>query len=147
MSGNESFLPESLATVLVIEDEDAMRKFVIEALRHLGFPALAGTNVEEALAAVARTPTLRLVLSDVCLERGTGPELVRTVLRTRPDLKVIFMSGGFEGVAFRRTDPILSKPFDLVRLRSVIESVMNASKAGDDGKPSFVGERRRSVAR
>jgi DNA-binding NtrC family response regulator len=129
--------------VLVVDDEESMRQFTVLALNRLGFIALARSDVDGAMEIVNTTPSLQVLLSDICLQSTTGPELVRQVLRNRPELKVVFMSGGFDNVAFRQTDPLLDKPFGLASLRVAIESVLNQSTTPFE--PRITNERRRLV--
>src|SRR5262245_54910916 len=101
-----------LPTVLVIDDDELILELTIQTLNQLGFPAVGRAEADGAMEASKALPSLRLVLSDVRLKSCTGPDLVRRVLRKRPELKVVFMSGGFHNVPFRRTDPVVDKPFD-----------------------------------
>ena len=127
--------------VLVLDDEELVLEFSTRAVRTIGYSAVSANNVENALDLVNRNPSLRLLLCDVRIGATTGPEFVRQALRDRPHLKVVFMSGGFEDVRFRHTDPLLIKPFDHLQLKTAIESVLVATE------PAFValavGERRR----
>ena len=127
--------------VLVLDDDELVLEFSTRAVRTLGYSTVSANNVENALDLVNRIPSLRLLLCDVLIGQATGPEFVRQALRNRPDLKVVFMSGGFEDVRFRHTDPLLTKPFDLRQLKTAIESVLDSTEPAFVALP--VGERRR----
>src|SRR5262245_36617053 len=114
-----------LPTVLVVDDDELFLELTIETLNNLGFPAVGRVDVNGAVEASKTLPSLRLLLSDVRLETGTGPDLVRRVLRERPELKVVFMSGGFHNIPFRRTDPFVAKPFDQQSLRRAIDDALH----------------------
>jgi CheY-like chemotaxis protein len=69
--------------------------------------------------------SIKLVLSDVTMPKMNGPEVVRRALKSRDgDVKVIFMSGGFEGVRFRQTDRLLCKPLPFESLVREIRSTL-----------------------
>jgi CheY-like chemotaxis protein len=112
-------------TVLVVDDDVSIQKLAVTALNHLGHVAVGCTDIPRATEIINKTPSLRVLLSDICLESGTGPDLVRRVRVDRPELKVVFMTGGYSNVSFRRTDPVLRKPFTIEHLQQTIETVLN----------------------
>jgi DNA-binding NtrC family response regulator len=114
-----------LPTVLVIDDDELILELTIQTLNKLGFPAVGRADADGAMEASKAMPSLRLLLSDVRLKSDTGPDLVRRVLRERPELKVVFMSGGFHNIPFRRTDPVVDKPFDQQSLKRAIHDALN----------------------
>jgi two-component system cell cycle sensor histidine kinase/response regulator CckA len=137
-------MKSQLPTVLVIDDEELILEHAITTLNKLGFMAVGRTTADGAIEALKAHPSLGVVLSDICLKSGTGPELVRRVLRERPDLKVVFMSGGFDNIPFRQTDPLVDKPLDAESLRQAIADVL------DRVRPAFerrkIQDRRRHVS-
>lgn len=112
------------------------------AVNRLGYAAVGCSNVESALAVVRETPSLQLLLSDICLQSTTGPEFIRQALRDRPDLKVIFMTGGFGDISFRGTDRVLNKPFPMASLKGAIEDALDPTRTHLD-PPTVETERRR----
>src|SRR5262245_1697653 len=118
-------MTSQLPTVLVIDDDELILELTIQTLNKLGFNAVGRTDADGAMEASQAMPSLRVLLSDVRLKTGTGPDLVRRVLRERPELKVVFMSGGFRNVPFRRTDPVVDKPFDQHSLRTAIHDALD----------------------
>jgi DNA-binding NtrC family response regulator len=131
--------------ILVVDDDSSMLEFALAALDRLGYVAVGRSDPESALDVVKSTPSLQVLLSDICLGPMTGPELIRQALRDRPELKVVFMSGGFDNVSFRRTDPVLDKPFRLDRLQKALDSVLNDQQPPSEQAPAGT-ERRRSIA-
>jgi DNA-binding NtrC family response regulator len=127
--------------VLVIEDDKFMRKSAIEALNAYGIAGLGAADAAEALRLVEDTPAIKILLSDINVGPISGPEIVRQALKMRPDLKIIFMTGGSNTVPFRRTDPVLMKPFKMEELRTVIEHVLTARAPAEQRPPA--SERRR----
>jgi two-component system cell cycle sensor histidine kinase/response regulator CckA len=128
--------------VLIVDDDDLMRDLAIAAVNKLGYVAVGRSDANGALEIVKTVPSIQVVLSDICLERGTGPEWVRKALRERPEIKVVFMTGGFSNVSFRRTDPVLTKPFALDRLKEALDSVLNQPQPAFEPRPTVLERRR-----
>jgi CheY-like chemotaxis protein len=86
--------PAGGVTVLLVEDEDAVRKFVQKTLEERGYRVLLATNGEEALAvAQQRGAEISLILTDVVMPLKSGPDLMAAVRQTHPNLRVLYMSG------------------------------------------------------
>jgi len=128
--------PEEIAdltgagTVLLVEDEDAVRMFGARALRNKGYKVLEAMNGEGALDVINNSgEAIDLIISDVVMPGIDGHTLVRLVRHERPEVKVILMSGYAED-AFRQEisrDPsiaFLAKPFSLRGLASKVKEVM-----------------------
>jgi PAS domain S-box-containing protein len=81
-------------TVLVVEDEQTIRKLICSILRPLGFEILEAVDGVEALEVSANHEgEIDLVLTDVIMPRMNGQEFVERLQQTRPAAKIIFMSG------------------------------------------------------
>jgi signal transduction histidine kinase/CheY-like chemotaxis protein len=122
-------------TILLVEDEEAVRSFAARALKLRGYNVLEASGGEEALEIVkSSSATIHLLITDVVMPNMDGPTLVRAVKRLRPDMAVIFMSGYAEE-AFRRHDEkaeelhFLPKPFGLKQLAAKVKDVLSASPA------------------
>ena len=118
-------------TILLVEDEEAVRSFAARALRMRGYEVLEAPGGEEALEIVRQhKATIHLLVTDVVMPNMDGPTLVRAVKRLRPDMAVIFMSGYAEE-AFRRNDEkaeelhFLPKPFGLKQLAAKVKDVLS----------------------
>ena len=86
-------------TILVVEDDGAVRELVTGMLRSLGYETLEAEDAESGLAVLADAPEIDLLFSDVVLSSGpNGPEMAREARELRPGLRVLFMSGFVEGV-------------------------------------------------
>jgi two-component system cell cycle sensor histidine kinase/response regulator CckA len=117
-------------TILLVEDEEAVRSFAARALRMRGYHVLEAGGGEEALEIVkADTGKIDLIITDVVMPNMDGPTMVRHVKELKPDLAVIFMSGYAEE-AFRRNDQnsedihFLPKPFGLKQLAAKVKEVL-----------------------
>jgi len=122
-------------TILLVEDEEAVRSFAARALKLRGYSVLEAAGGEEALEIVqnAKAP-IHLLITDVVMPNMDGPTLVRAVKRIRPEMAVIFMSGYAEE-AFRRNDEkaedlhFLPKPFGLKQLAAKVKEVLAGAPA------------------
>ena len=120
-------------TILLVEDEEAVRSFAARALRMRGYNVLEAAGGEEALEIVkSEAHTIHLIITDVVMPSMDGPTMVRHVKQLKPDLRVIFMSGYAEE-AFRRNDQssedihFLPKPFGLKQLAAKVKEVLSAA--------------------
>ena len=122
-------------TILLVEDEEAVRSFAARALKLRGYQVLESANGEEAIELVRRhTGDIHLVITDVVMPNMDGPTLVRAIRRLRPEIAVMFMSGYAEE-AFRRNDEnasalhFLAKPFGLKQLAAKVKDVLSTAPA------------------
>ncbi len=120
-------------TILLVEDEEAVRSFAARALRMRGYNVLEAPGGEEALAIVqARGGAIDLLITDVVMPNMDGPTLVKNIRRIKPSLAVIFMSGYAEE-AFRRNEQnaadlhFLPKPFGLKQLAAKVKEVLSGA--------------------
>lgn len=117
-------------TVLLVEDEEAIREFVRVVLEQAGYQVIPAIDGEHALNLFRSQPNdIDLVLTDVVMPRRTGPELAAELKRMKPQVRVLFMSGYPGGTASNpvqmpREAKLLEKPFSLDRLlRAVSEAL------------------------
>jgi CheY-like chemotaxis protein len=81
-------------TVLVVEDDDAVREMIRETLRGYGYKVLDARSGAEALDAAARHGgEIRLLITDVVMEGMNGIQLAKELRRSRPGTRVLYMSG------------------------------------------------------
>jgi signal transduction histidine kinase len=83
---------EAEATLLLVEDEDVVRRLAAEMLRGAGYRVLEASNGTEAMA-IAREEEIDVLLSDVVMAGMSGPQVAQELRRNRPELRVLFMSG------------------------------------------------------
>jgi PAS domain S-box-containing protein len=117
-------------TVLLVEDAPAVRAFVARALDLYGYTVLQAANGDEALQIADRRP-FDLLLSDVVMPGMNGLELAAHVMRSRPDARVLLMSGYDEnrppGIAGSPM-PRLRKPFTPTALAHAVRNVLDAQR-------------------
>jgi two-component system cell cycle sensor histidine kinase/response regulator CckA len=117
-------------TVLLVEDEDAVRLFGARALRNKGYKVLEAENGEGALDVInGFDKKIDLIISDVVMPGMDGHTLISLVRHELPNVKVILMSGYAEDV-FReeidrdQTIKFLPKPFSLKTLAATVKEVL-----------------------
>jgi two-component system cell cycle sensor histidine kinase/response regulator CckA len=117
-------------TVMLVEDEDAVRLFSARALRNKGYKVVEAKSGEAALELISGAArNIDLLITDVVMPQMDGTTLIKHVRELRPDLKVICISGYAEE-AFRNrlTDAnsvhFLPKPFSLDQLAGKVKEVM-----------------------
>jgi DNA-binding NtrC family response regulator len=81
-------------TVLLVEDEEQVRTVVLSILRRHGYHVISATRGGEALFVSERHPgPIHLLITDVVMPELSGPELAKRLAVTRPEMKVLCMSG------------------------------------------------------
>lgn len=114
-------------TILLVEDEDLLRHVVVDMLGQLGYRVLGATNGKEALALAEKySGKIDVLVTDVLLPGLPGPQLADSLRSARPNLRVIFVSGGTEvDDTLAEKNPLLRKPFTIkmltVKLREVLQ--------------------------
>ncbi|WP_349364856.1 MAG: ATP-binding protein [Roseitalea porphyridii] len=118
------------ATVLLVEDEDAVRMGGVRALTSRGYTVLEAGDGMEALDVLEEAGgKVDLVVSDVVMPEMDGPSLLREVRKDNPDIKFIFVSGYAEE-AFAKNLPegarfgFLPKPFSLKQLATKVKETL-----------------------
>jgi signal transduction histidine kinase/ActR/RegA family two-component response regulator len=116
-----SAIPRGNETVLVVEDEAAVRELACEFLKSAGYSVLEAKNGADALETIARHSTpIHLVLADMIMPKMGGAEMAERLKQTRPEIGVLFMSGYSElaGDQSGQISPqtILAKPFSIATL-------------------------------
>ncbi len=119
-------------TVLLVEDEDAVRTFAKAALASRGYRVFEAANGVDALEVMEEHASeIDLVVSDVVMPEMDGPALLKRLRQDDPDLKFILMSGYAEE-AFRGTIvgdekfAFLPKPFSLKQLAAAVKESLSA---------------------
>jgi two-component system cell cycle sensor histidine kinase/response regulator CckA len=116
-------------TILLVEDEDAVRIFSARALRDKGYQVIEASNGEDALEIVVEGAKFDLLVTDVVMPHMDGPSLNKKVREIVPDLKTIFISGYAED-SFRKNlgddtnIHFLPKPFTLKDLAAKVKDVI-----------------------
>jgi PAS domain S-box-containing protein len=122
-------------TILVVEDEAQVRALTSRILADHGYKVLEAPNGEVALDECASVHEhIDLLVTDVVMPAMSGAELAERLLETRPEMKVLYMSGYTSDVVLRhgpreRDAAVLEKPFSAERLLSRVRESLEAEVA------------------
>jgi signal transduction histidine kinase/ActR/RegA family two-component response regulator len=117
------------STVLVVEDEEAVRHLATDALRELGYRVLEAESGRKALELLHAYPAIVLLFTDVVMPDMNGRELATAARKLKPGLKVLFTTGYTKNAVVHNgvLDPdvrLLSKPFTLEQLAQSVRLVL-----------------------
>ena len=123
-------------TILLVEDEDAVRLFAKRALRNKGYRVLEARSGEEALEVIRNQESgFDLVISDVVMPNMDGPTLAREIRARFPQTPIIFISGYAEDVFRRKLAEehhdiaFVPKPFSLTELAAAVKEALDGKNA------------------
>jgi len=117
--------------VLVVEDEDAVRNLIIRILGDYGYTVLGARSGEEALSLIEHHQGgVELVVADIVLPGMSGPQLVERLMRERPGIRRLFISGYTDRaiqdiVAAEGEMHFLRKPFKPAELSAKVRDVLD----------------------
>ncbi|MCC6919286.1 MAG: CHASE3 domain-containing protein [Alphaproteobacteria bacterium] len=117
-------------SILVVEDEDSVRRVTVDTLRELGYTVVHASGGTAALALFAQNNKIDLLFTDVVMPEMSGRALADEALKLRPDLKVLYATGYTRnavvhngmldaGVAF------MTKPFTMEQLAQKVRAVLD----------------------
>jgi len=115
-----------------VDDEESLRIVVVDLLSQLGYHVLpAGSGAHAIRVAQEYSGKIDLLLTDVVMEGIAGPELAETLLRVRPEMKVVFVSGFADGShdwdnVLRPGMVLVQKPFSMRILSAKLREVLQA---------------------
>jgi CheY-like chemotaxis protein len=121
-------------TILVVEDDPAVRGLVHEALRLTGYDVLmARHGIEALLTGAKHMGPIHLLLTDVVMPQMSGPEVAEKLTAVRPEIKVLYMSGYPDHPVFsqggvKRDTVFLQKPFTPNVLAQKVREVLDGTK-------------------
>jgi two-component system, cell cycle sensor histidine kinase and response regulator CckA len=118
-------------TILLVEDEDAVRELTVLVLQGSGYSVLKASSGKEALQLIEdRTDGIDLLLTDVVMPEMSGNQLAQAMRSIYPGLKVLFLSGYMDDAVFRHgilQDKVafLQKPFTPASLAKRVRAVLD----------------------
>jgi len=115
--------------ILVVEDEEGVRRYTVDALRDLGYRVLEADGAKAALAIIDAEPDIAILFTDVVMPDMNGRRLAEAALERRPALKILFTTGYTRNAIVHNgmLDPgvnLLSKPFSLEDLARKMAEVV-----------------------
>jgi two-component system, cell cycle sensor histidine kinase and response regulator CckA len=129
-------VPGGSETILVVEDEAAVRRFTVRVLRKLGYQVFEAEHGEAGLALCqARQEPIDLIFTDVVMPLLGGPEMVERARAARPNVPVLYATGFTHSAILprqvaMRSDPVLLKPYTQESLALKIRQVLDAQIPG-----------------
>ena len=126
-------------TVLLVEDEEGVRKLVRSILQRNGYRVLEAKDGAEALRIAEQQPAIDLLLTDVVMPHLSGSAMAAQLLASRPGLKLLYMSGytdnavALHGV-LRSEAAFVQKPITPAALLSKVREVLDSSAAPAKGE-------------
>ncbi|MBI2188023.1 MAG: PAS domain-containing protein [Acidobacteria bacterium] len=123
--------PSRVGAILLVEDEETVRRFARIALERHGFRVIEAATPLEALARGRSDASIALLLTDVVMPRMNGRELAVHLRQARPGLQVLFMSGYPSSLVMPdgtidSSVNLLSKPFTTAQLVAAVRSAISA---------------------
>lgn len=124
-------VPRGTETILMVEDEAAVRKLGVRMIESLGYKTLVAHDGEHALEVYeTHGEEIDLVVTDVVMPRMTGPELIKELRVIRPDIKALYLSGFTKDKllthgADEDDAPLLQKPYNHHQLATMIRQVLD----------------------
>ena len=119
------------ASILVVDDEPALRQAVVEILRSSGYTVLEAQSAPDAIKiAEQHAGEMDVLLTDIVMPGMRGPEVARRVTKLHPTIHVIYMSGYAEGFPEAELPPnstFLQKPFRFATLLEQLKLVRRRS--------------------
>ena len=133
-------------TILVVEDEEALRKIAMRSLEAAGYTVLTATDGEQALEAYGQSAReIHLLLTDVVMPRMGGRTLAQHLSKDRPELKVIYTSGYTDSAIahhgiLEAGMHFLGKPFTPEDLARKVRDVLDEGQRGTPREPLPAGQ-------
>lgn len=120
--------------ILVVEDEERVRRMSIAALQDLGYTVHEAVSGEDALRIVQTLPRLDLLFTDVVMPGMTGRKLAQRVHELRPDVRVLFTTGYTRNAVVHNgvldgDVAFIAKPFTIAALGTRVREVLDRTRA------------------
>lgn len=117
--------------ILVVEDDNDVRKYVVDTLRSLNYEVVQASNGEDALVLLKQPLAIDLLLTDVVMPGINGRHLADAAVKFRPSLKVLYMTGYSRNAIVHqgRLDPgvsMIQKPFSQNALASRLRQILTS---------------------
>jgi two-component system cell cycle sensor histidine kinase/response regulator CckA len=113
-------------TILLVEDEDAVRHVVETMLKRHGYQVLPAHSAADAMALAERyTGVIHLLITDIVMPGMSGRKMAERLLQQRADMRVLFVSGYGEPVGTQASANFLQKPFTTEELALKIREVLS----------------------
>jgi CheY-like chemotaxis protein len=113
------------ANILVVDDDRDVRQLAVSCLESLGYQVLAADGGQAALDIAASKVKIDLVLIDIAMPEITGVEAMKAILRTRPGVPFLYMTGYVGPTKLNPSEHrVLKKPFTITELAAKVEELL-----------------------
>jgi CheY-like chemotaxis protein len=123
--------PDDKPTVLLVDDEKQIRLLARRILEDQGYHVTEASSGLEAIELLSHGATLDLLMADLDMPELGGDEMVRRIRMTRPDLKVLYVTGHIDRLMDARPlwagEAFLDKPFDAAGLREAVSLLIHGT--------------------
>jgi CheY-like chemotaxis protein len=129
--------PKTPARVLIVDDEEPVRRFVERVLHDAGYETSVAGDGAEAIEVASRLPGIDVLVTDVMMPNMLGDELARRLRQSEPDLKVLYLTGYLdrlftEKVTLWQDEAFLEKPCSVAGLQEAVALLL---RGGVDEPP------------
>jgi two-component system cell cycle sensor histidine kinase/response regulator CckA len=137
--------PHGAETVLIVEDEDAVRQLAVISLERYGYRVLSAATGSEAIQLAAEySEAIHLLLTDVVMPRMNGRVLSEQIRNVRPDIKVLYISGYSEEIITHQAVldagvVYLAKPFNPDVLAAKVREILTEGRPNARAMPASGG--------
>jgi two-component system cell cycle sensor histidine kinase/response regulator CckA len=119
-------------SVLVVDDEESVRKFVDRVLREAGYQTAVASSGLDAIEAASKLASLDVLVTDVMMPQMAGDELARRMRQNQPSLKVLYLTGFAdnlfkERVTLWQDEAYLDKPCSIKSLLQAVSLLLFGS--------------------
>jgi two-component system cell cycle sensor histidine kinase/response regulator CckA len=129
-------------SVLIVEDEEAVRELAAEFMKSAGYKVLTARDGMEALEVAKSSGPIKVLVTDIVMPNMRGPELAKVLKASRKNLKIVYMSGYLE---FNKGDDeflegsyFLQKPFSRDSLVCKVDEALKHKRVAGGRFPQFV---------
>jgi DNA-binding NtrC family response regulator len=132
LCGQKAESPTGAEIILLVEDEDAVRKLARKILETGGYTVLEASGGDQTrLVCVQHEGPIHLLLTDIVMKGPSGREVAENLAPLRPGMKVLYMSGYTDDAivrhgVFEASTPFLAKPFTCDTLLRKVRDVLDA---------------------
>jgi CheY-like chemotaxis protein len=121
--------PKTPARILVVDDEEPVRRFVERVLSEAGYETSVAADGAEALQLAAKLTAIDLLVTDVMMPNMLGDELARRLRQNEPDLKVLYITGYTdrlfkEKITLWEAEAFLEKPCSVAGLLEAVSLLL-----------------------
>jgi two-component system cell cycle sensor histidine kinase/response regulator CckA len=128
--------PKEPARVLIVDDEEPVRRFVERVLHDAGYETAVAGDGSEAIQVAAKFTGIDVLVTDVMMPNMLGDELARRLRQNEPDLKVLYLTGYSdrlfkEKVTLWEAEAFLDKPCSVAGLRQAVSLLLYGHVGAD----------------